>query len=115
LNLPHSVQAEVRKGTLSFGHARALLALPDPEAMAGVVQARGLTVRQTEALASRAPRARNRPAGSSPAPDIAALERRLTEQLGFQARVTTDRQGGVSVLLGFTDIDQLEAWMASLP
>jgi ParB family transcriptional regulator, chromosome partitioning protein len=53
LNLPPGVQAEVRKGTLSFGHARALLAHPDPEAMAGVVRARGLTVRQTEALVSR--------------------------------------------------------------
>jgi ParB family transcriptional regulator, chromosome partitioning protein len=114
LNLPHSVQAEVRKGALSFGHARALLSHPDPEAMAGVVQARGLTVRQTEALASRAPRAKNPPIAPGPGPDVAALERRLMEQLGFEARVTTDRHGHVSVVLGFADIDQLEAWMAGL-
>jgi ParB/RepB/Spo0J family partition protein len=53
LNLPPGVQDAVRKGDLTFGHARALLAHEDPEAIARVVQTRGLTVRQTEALASR--------------------------------------------------------------
>ncbi len=119
LNLPQSVQDEVRKGTLSFGHARALLAHPDPEAMAGVVRARGLTVRQTEALASRGAAGKaaagKAPSGDRrPAADVAALERLLVERLGFQARVTTDRQGKVSVVLEFADVHQLEAWVAGL-
>ncbi len=119
LNLPPAVQAEVRKGTLSFGHARALLSHPDPEAMAGVVRARGLTVRQTEALASRGTAASAGKARSSvdrrPSADVAALQGQLTERLGFQARVTTDRQGRVSVVLEFADLHQLEAWVAALP
>jgi ParB family chromosome partitioning protein len=120
LNLPPAVQAEVRKGTLSFGHARALLAHPDPEAMAGVVRARGLTVRQTEALASRggvAGKARSGHTESGdhrPSPDVSALEQLLVERLGFQARVTTDRRGRVSVVLEFADAHQLEAWVAGL-
>ena len=116
LNLPPGVQAEVRKGTISFGHARALLAHPDPEALAAVVAARGLTVRQTEALASSAAAPKERPAQERPAPtpDVAALERRLVERLGFQARVNTDRRGRVSVVLDFTDLDQFEGWVAGL-
>jgi len=97
LNLPPSVQADVRKGTISFGHARALLAHPDPEALAGVVRARGLTVRQTEALASRAAvPGKPRPGDRRPDPDVAALEQRLVERLGLQARVTQGGHGRVS-------------------
>jgi ParB family chromosome partitioning protein len=114
LNLPPAVQAEVRKGTISFGHARALLAHPDPEALAGVVRARGLTVRQTEALASRGAAGKARSGDRRPAADVAALEQRLMERLGFQARVATDRQGRVSVVLEFSDLHQLEAWVAGL-
>jgi len=114
LNLPPGVQDEVRKGTISFGHARALLAHPDPEAMAGVVRARGLTVRQTEALVSRGAAGKARSGDRRPAADVAALERLLVERLGFQARVTTDRQGKVSVMLEFADVHQLEAWVAGL-
>ena len=115
LNLPPAVQAEVRKGTLSFGHARALLAHPDPEAMARVVRARGLTVRQTEALASRGAVSGKGPsADRRPGPDVAALEQRLVERLGFQVRVTTDRKGRVSVVLDFSDMHQLEAWVDGL-
>lgn len=116
LNLPPPVQTELRKGTLSFGHARALLAHPDPEALLGVVQGRGLTVRQTEALASRGA-ARN---GSDSVErrranaDMAALERRLVERLGFQARVSTGRNGHVAVVLDFGDLEQFETWLEGL-
>ena len=51
-----TVQMEVREGGLTAGHARALLAHPDPENAALAVIARGLNVRQTEALARPARR-----------------------------------------------------------
>ena len=108
------VQDEVRKGNLSFGHARALLAHPDPEAMAGVVRARGLTVRQTEGLASRGGAGKARSGDRPQTADSAALEQRLVERLGFHARVTTGRQGRVSVVLDFADVYQLEEWVAGL-
>ncbi len=115
LNLPQSVQDEVRKGNLSFGHARALLAHPDPEAMAGVVRSRGLTVRQTEALASRGGASKARSGDRPQTADSAALEQRLTERLGLHVQVTTGRQGRVSVVLDFADVYQLEEWVAGLP
>jgi len=113
LNLPASVQAEVRNGTLSFGHARALLGHPDPEAMAALVRDKALTVRQTEAAISRAAAGpKNKAQGRLP--DVTSLERDLTARLGFRARVRVDRHGRVSVGLDFADTHQLEAWMASL-
>ncbi len=75
LSLPDSVRQDLRAGRLSAGHARALLAHPDPQAAARTVIARGLNVRQTEALAAagtppgparrhwRAPAARSGPDG----------------------------------------------------
>src|SRR6188472_4737452 len=49
--LPDSVQAYIRDGKLSTGHARALLGQPDPEAMARSIVEQGLNVRQVEAIA----------------------------------------------------------------
>ena len=45
----------LRKGEITAGHARALLAHPTPEAALRDVINRQLSVRQTEALAARAP------------------------------------------------------------
>ncbi len=52
LNLPASVQARVSAGELTAGHARALLAVRDPEVLARRVVAEGLSVRDVEAIAS---------------------------------------------------------------
>lgn len=116
LNLPPPVQDAVRKGTLSFGHARALLSHPEPEVLATLVQTRGLTVRQTEALAAQGAAAagKRREGGRRQDPDVVALERRLAERLGFQARISTGRQGHFSIVLDFSDLEQLEAWVTGL-
>ena len=53
LNLPEAVKDAVRNGDISAGHARALLAHPAPETGLREVLNRQLSVRQTEALASR--------------------------------------------------------------
>jgi hypothetical protein len=62
----------------------------------------------------RGARAGDARSGHRPSTDVAALEQQLVERLGFQARVTTDRQGRVSVALEFADVHQLEAWVAGL-
>ena len=51
LDLPKAVQGLVRSGELSAGHARALVTAADPEALARRIVAKGLSVRQAEALA----------------------------------------------------------------
>src|SRR5687768_14098622 len=56
LKLPEEVRAALASGSLSMGHARALLAVPDAAAQrhaAREVISRGLSVRDTEALVKR--------------------------------------------------------------
>ncbi|BDG75133.1 ParB/RepB/Spo0J family partition protein [Roseomonas fluvialis] len=107
LNLPGRVRDLLRAGTLSAGHARALLGAEDPERLAGLVVVRGLSVRQTEALAAAAPRdPSTRRAGKQDA-DTAALERRLTEKLGLKVGIKSVGKGG-QVTIAYRDLDQLE-------
>ncbi len=104
LNLPASVQADVRKGTLSPGHARLLVGHPDPQAMATTVIARGLNVRQTEALLQpRSPRA----APDAKDPETAAVERLLTERLGLKVGLRSDGKSGV-LAIHYRTLDQLD-------
>lgn len=112
LNLPATVQAEVRNGALSAGHARALLAHPEPEKAALAVIARGLNVRQTEALSA----ARVRPESSRPEakdPETAALERSLAEQLGLRTEITSNGESG-SIRIYYRTLDQLDGLLARL-
>src|SRR5947199_59766 len=56
LKLPDEVRAEVAAGTLSMGHARALLALPteaDQRRVGRDVIVRALSVRETETLVKK--------------------------------------------------------------
>ena len=107
--LPPTVQEEVRKGTITAGHARALLAHPDPAKAALTVIARGLNVRQTEALApARSPKgntAQRVPGAKDP--ETAALERDLTERLGLKVEIAFDGKGG-AVRIQYRSLDQLD-------
>lgn len=110
LDLPKGVQSRVVDGTLSMGHARAILGAPDPDALADDVVRRGLSVRQTERLAKSVKpsrtRTRNAQSGEGDA-DIAALERQLADLLGLRVRITHRDQGG-SITLDYSTLDQLD-------
>jgi ParB family chromosome partitioning protein len=107
LGLPTPVRDLVRSGILSAGHARALIGSPDPGRLAATVIARGLNVRQTEALAA----ARARPDGprqtAARDPETAALERNLGERLGLKVSVRHGGKGG-EVTIRYADLDQLD-------
>ncbi len=114
LDLPKSVQGRVVDGSLSMGHARAIIGAPDPDALAEQVVSKGLSVRQTEKLAQTAkPAARRAPrAGTSPAAhdgdaDVAALERQLGDLLGVRVRISHGGQGG-TVTIDYSTLDQLD-------
>ena len=114
LDLPDTVQAQVVDGSLSMGHARALVGATDVEALAEQVVARGLTVRETEALARQAKTRKlaedERQQGdrrSPPDADIAALERQLADLLGVAVRVSHGARGG-TLTLGYSTLDQLD-------
>ncbi len=110
LALPAPLLRMIEEGRLSAGHARALLAAPDPEALARAVLARGLNVRQTERLAQSA--AGGKSAGAknrAGAPDLAARDfaQRLSGQLGLPVRLVA-RRGGGELRIAWRGLDQLE-------
>jgi ParB family chromosome partitioning protein len=112
LNLPQTVQGEVRTGALSAGHARALLGHPDPQRAALQVIARGLSVRQTEALV-QARSGRGARAATPKDSDTAALERQITEHLGLKIAIEHRERGG-TVRIDYTDLDQLDSLVSLL-
>ncbi|MDE7547999.1 ParB/RepB/Spo0J family partition protein [Acetobacter fabarum] len=118
LKLPDAVRAELKKGTLSAGHARALLPHPNPVAAAAEVIARGLSVRQTEALVQKAVEQQTgKPVvkeKKTQNPEIAALERDLASRLGLKVAVNFDGRKGGSLEIHYTSLDQLDTVLALL-
>ena len=97
----------LRSGEISAGHARALLAHPEPDLGLRDVVGRQLSVRQTEALASRQPREDAGVQDRIQGPDAIALERRLAEQLGLKVKVVFDGRGGF-IQLHFSNLEQMD-------
>jgi ParB family transcriptional regulator, chromosome partitioning protein len=116
-----SVQRRIAAGTLSAGHARAVMKLIDheqQERLADRIVAEGLTVRQAEELASQltgesvgpteqeiARRARSRAVPQ--APGIAELADRLSDRLDTRVKVHIGKRKG-KVLIEFATLDDLQ-------
>jgi ParB family chromosome partitioning protein len=110
LGLPPVVRAMLEDGSLSAGHARALLGASDPETLALMVVAKGLSVRETEALVRKTARGRT---GREADPNVADLERDLSRRLGLAVSIRSGANGGV-VTLRYSRADQLEAILRRL-
>ena len=109
LRLPEDVLALLREGKLTAGHARTLVSLPDPSAAARNIVESGLNVRQAEAAAGKDA---GRPAKPPKAPetknaDTLALEKRLTDTLGFVVTIH-DKDGAGEVRIRYRDLEQLD-------
>lgn len=107
LTLPQKVREMVARGSLSAGHARALLTAPDPVKLAEMVITRGLNVRQTEALAAAAERLKPSAGPVSPDADTKALENDLMARLGLKVAIQHGRKGG-KITISYRDLDQLD-------
>lgn len=108
LELPRAVQERVTAGTLTMGHARALIGAADVETLADQVVARGLSVRDTERLV-RSARTETKNTGDRAGrdPDLAALEHQLGDLLGLSVRVSHGAKGG-TLTLNYSTLDQLD-------
>ncbi len=109
LTLPEAVQAHLRSGRLTAGHARALVGREDAEALAERVIERGLSVRETERLARR-PEAREKPAPTPPKDaDTRALEAELSANLGMSVSLdVVPARGSGTLTIRFQTLDQLD-------
>ncbi len=107
LTLPEPVQALLRDGRLSAGHARALVTAPDPAALARQVVEKDLSVRQTEALARETAPRSPRPAAQRDA-DTEALERDLAANIGLSVRIDHKATGAGEVRISYGTLEELD-------
>ncbi|MGN6423411.1 MAG: ParB/RepB/Spo0J family partition protein [Asticcacaulis sp.] len=110
LNLPEAVQDHVLQGRLSAGHARALITAHDPEGLAQIVIDKGLSVRQTEALARDGGKLETKsakPAARGGDADTLSLEQDLQEALGLKVRLD-DKGGKGELRLAYATLEQLD-------
>ncbi len=115
LRLAEPIKQEIRSGRLSSGHARALLNYPNPEALVEQVLKQGLSVRQTEMLVAKKIAARGAPRAPRPEKlDLADMERRVSQAIGFRVTITTNRKGGGDLSIQFADLYQLDEIVARL-
>jgi ParB family transcriptional regulator, chromosome partitioning protein len=106
-NLPEHTRALLAGGQISAGHARALLALPDPDALADRIVAQGLTVRDIERLGdagqAKAPRKPRAPVDA----DTLALQDKVGLALGTKVTIRHGGEAG-EIRIAFRDFDQLD-------
>lgn len=112
LALPDEVQAHLVSGELSAGHARAIAAAEDPAALAREIIERGLSVRDTEALARKSPGGGStKSKGGRPAKvkdtDTQALEHDLSSVLGLTV-VIDHRDGAGQLTVSYATLEQLD-------
>jgi ParB family chromosome partitioning protein len=107
--LPISVLEALRDGKLTAGHARALIATPDPQTLAQKIIALGLSVRQAEAMArnSSQPKA-GKTKIEKPDSNIVAVEKMLTEALGLKITIEGKTTEKGKMIINYKSLDQLE-------
>ncbi len=119
LSLPNEVKEEIDRGTLSVGHAKALLSLEVPEkqiALAKEVVRRGLSVRETESLVAHT-RVPSSPSRGEPPVGVDvhlhSLEEELTRTLGTRVRIYPLKKGGKIEIQYYSD-EELESLIVKL-
>ncbi|MGA2906700.1 MAG: ParB/RepB/Spo0J family partition protein [Terracidiphilus sp.] len=118
LKLPSSVMERVESGQLSFGHARALLALQEPGEMERAAQRiadRSLSVRQTESLVQElidpSRKAKKGPKPPSPVDaNVRDAQERLQRALGLKVTID-DHNGRGKVIIEYARLEDFDALM----
>ncbi|GJE15736.1 ParB/RepB/Spo0J family partition protein [Methylobacterium marchantiae] len=113
LQLSSPIQDRVVAGEITAGHARALLAVRDPEAVARRIVAEGLSVREVEALASA-----EVPEGDAPRPGrprkperdgrVRSLEQAMARALGVSVSLKAKGQTGGEIRIRYETAEELD-------
>lgn len=109
LKLPEDVRGMVSSGTLTAGHARTLITVEDPAALARQIVDKGLSVREAEALSQQRDLPKRKPE-ASPAErdaDTLALERKLADALGLSVALNHSERGG-KLEIRYKTLEQLD-------
>ncbi len=118
LDLADPVKQLLAEGALDMGHARALLALirHDQVEIANTVAARGLSVRETEALVKLRLARQSKPKVKAPRvdPDVRRLETELSEKLGAAVRIKPGKKGSGQLIIHFHSGAELDGILEHL-
>ncbi|HEY0298648.1 MAG TPA: ParB/RepB/Spo0J family partition protein [Arachidicoccus sp.] len=121
LKLPPDVQLAVRFGTLSMGHARALITLETVEKQLFAfkeIKEKGLSVRQTEALVrdmskrNLAPKPKT--AGSSLSPAYKKIEDNLASYFATKVKLTHNKNGNGSITIEYYSLEELNKLLETM-
>ena len=116
LKLARPVQAMLMEGVLEMGHARALLSLDGARQVetANRVAARGLSVRETEALVQRLLRGQGARRRKRSDRDLARLEDEVSGRLGTTVEIRPGRRGSGKLIVHYSGLDHLEQLLRKL-
>lgn len=112
LKLPASVQALVQQGSLTAGHARALIGREDSEALAQRIVEEQLNVREVEALVQNRGEAESGGSSTRKArdkdADTKAFEKELADLLGLKVEIKRASGESGHLIIKFGNFDQLD-------
>ena len=120
LKLPREVREAVQDGELEMGHARALLALEDPNAIrkaAIKVKEQGLSVRAAEALVrslKAGTKGAERPVERKESAGVRDLTNRLQRRLGAKCRVVQRTNEAGKIEIEYTSLQELDGILAKI-
>jgi ParB family chromosome partitioning protein len=116
LKLPQEIRAGLIEEDISMGHARALLALEEPEIQLAAFRQiidKGLSVRNTEKLVNRMKERPPRAQRSLEDPDLHALQEELLKMLGTKVLISGNRNKGALKIFYFS-LDDLNRIFARI-
>ena len=123
LRLPKEIQSGVESGAFSFGHARAMLALEDADAIlkaAHKVLTQQMSVRQTEAYVKNILNPEPKPAKGAAVdaaelqdPNVREAQERLQRSLGLKVHIE-DKKGKGRVIIEYAGLDDFDALLEAL-
>lgn len=111
LNLPEQVQAWLKEGKLTAGHARALVTAPNAVDLARKVIEKNLSVRETEELVRRQNAGETKPKAEKSRDkdaDTRALEGDLAAHLRMPVAINHAGKDGGKIVITYRDLDQLD-------
>ena len=113
MSLEQEVQTLLEHGDLEMGHARALLGLEGRAQLdaARTAVAKGMTVRQTEALVRHLQQQQEQPEqteNNRMDPDIKRLQDKLSDQVGAAVSIQHNAKGKGRLILKYNSLDELE-------
>ena len=108
LNLPILAQEYLEVGKITAGHARAILAAPDPQALAEAIVKDGMSVRAAEKWARTISKlGKTKPNGGAPDANISFIEHKLSQHIGMDITIKHKNPNG-TLTIKYKSMEQLD-------